>query len=114
MATLNEQAKKYTDKILAAIRQDNFQTLIRITPYDFKRSATFEVLQVIRNEINGLVYEETNKPLSDTDKSELYRKISEQLRLPSYRQLSERVIIKATSDDGLTDLIDAINSILGK
>lgn len=114
MATYDELSRKYVEKILNAIRQDNFQTTIRITSYDFKRSATFAVLKEIRSEINGVVYENTQRPLSDTDKNDLYRQISEKLGLPSYRQLSENKIIKATSNDDLTDLLDAIDSILNK
>lgn len=112
MATYEELSRKYVDKILAAIKQDNFQKSIRITSYDFKPSATFAALREIRSEINGLVYQETQQPISEADKSNLYKQLSEKLGLPSYRQLSENTIVKAISNDDLADLIDAVNDII--
>lgn len=112
MATYSELSKKYAQRIRSAITDDGFSRFQEVSTSKFRYSTTFDVLKEIRNEINNLVYERTQKPLSDSDKKRIYEHISRELRLPSYKYLSEQAIVKAASNDDLTDLIDAINDIL--
>ena len=112
MVTFSELSKKYAQRIRSAITNDGFNRLQEVSTSKFRSSGTFDVLKEIRNEINNLVYEENQKPLSDSDKKRIYEDISQELRLPRYKPLSEQAIVKAASNDDLTDLIDAINDIV--
>ncbi len=112
MPTYSEFSKGYAQRIRSAITNDGFAGLEKISVSRFQYSRTLAVLKEIRNEINNLVYDQTRKPLSASDKERIYEHISQELRLSSHKYLSERAIVKAASNDDLTGLIDIVNDIL--
>ena len=91
MATYNEVSKRYVQRIRVALERDGFSGTRRITNFEFRYSNTFTVLKEIRDDINDLVYEKSQKPLSNTDKQKIYEGISEELRLPSTTTLQRFV-----------------------
>lgn len=110
MATFNELAKQYTQRILAAIRQDGFSKYTKITASSLSSSKTIQELRSVRKDINELVYIEGRKPLSEADKTRIIVEIQKELHLPTQRQME--LIFEAASNDDLSDLADEIENIL--
>ncbi len=109
MPSFDELSKQYAERIRAAARLDGN---ISYTLSNITKSYLLQTLKSIKNEIDSLVYESSTRPLSIEDKNRILRDISVKLNASAYRQLSEHILIKAASNDGLSDLIDIVNQIL--
>lgn len=109
MATFNELAKDYAERIRRAIRTDNFQTLRSLSPNDLIQSNTLREAKAVKRDIDSLVYTESNKPLSEQDKNRLVQDVDQELGLPRRTQKS---LVESASNDDLADLADEIENVL--
>ena len=110
MPTINELAKRYARRILNAIERDGFSKYKKVTASSLASSATINELKAIKQEIDGLYYSETKKPISEADKLQLITEIQRELHLPSRKQME--MIFESASNDDLSDLADEIENIL--
>jgi len=110
MATFNELAKRYAQRILDAIAQDGFSEYTTITASALRASKTVQEIKTVKRNIDGLVYTETEKPISESDKTRIIIEIQKELHLPSQRQME--LVLEAASNDDLSDLADEIENIL--
>jgi len=112
MATFQELASKYAERIKAAISSDGFSSRSKLSPQDLRHSQTLREAKLIKQEIDGLVYSQSQKALTDADKRSIIEKIDGELGLPKNIQKSYH-IVEAASNDDLADLADEIENILG-
>lgn len=110
MPTFSELGKGYAERIRAALAKDGFTTSSRVSASDLIYSATLRELKAIKIDIDGLVYTESRKALTESDKGRILAEIQKQLYLPNLRQMER--MIKAASNDDLSDLADEIDNIL--
>jgi hypothetical protein len=110
MPTFSELGQSYAERIKAALAKDGFTTTSRISASDLPYSSTLRELKAIKSDIDGLVYTESRKALSESDKGRVLIEIQKQLYLPNVRQI-ERMVEFASNDD-LSDLADTIENIL--
>lgn len=110
MATFNELAQQYAQRILAAISQDGFSKYTKITASSLSVSRTIQEIKSVKSDIDSLVYTKSRKPLSEADKTRIIIEIQKELRLPSQRQME--MVFEAASNDDLSDLADEIENIL--
>lgn len=112
MATFQELARDYAKRIKEAISSDGFTSRSRISPQDLRGSRTLREAKTIKREIDGLVYTQNQKPLSDADKRNIIEQIDQELGLP--RRIEKRYhIVESASNDDLSDLADEIENVLG-
>lgn len=111
MTTLQELAKNYAKRIKDAITSDGFANQTRIKNRDFRSSKTLQEAKKIKQEIDGLVYTQSNKPLTDDDKRKIIKEIDQELGLQRNIQKSYSVVESASNDD-LSDLADEIENVL--
>ena len=95
MATINELAKKYAE---------------RLKTVDQNRCVS--EFNEIKREIDELHYERTFKSLSDDDKAKIYEGIKSELA-PSMRSFSRGVLAECANDE-LMVLIDRVLRSMGK
>lgn len=112
MATFQELAKNYAKRIKDAILFDGFTTRSRISPQDLRGSRTLQEAKKIKREIDGLIYTQSNKLLSEDDKRKIIEQIDQELGLPRNIQKSYNIVESASNDD-LADLADEIENVLG-
>jgi len=111
MATFQELARGYARRIREAIESDGFTSRARVARDQLRVSRTLREAKNINREIDELIYTESRKPLSDTDKRSIKELIDLELGLP--RGLKEGYGIESASNDDLSDLADVIENILG-
>ena len=112
MATFQELARDYAERIKGAISSDGFSDRSKVLPQDLRNSQTLREAKRIKQEIDGLVYTQSQKPLSDSDKRSIIEQIDNELGLPKNIQKSYYIVESASNDD-LADLADEIENILG-
>ena len=110
MATFNELAKQYAQRIKDSIRRDGFRLNQRITRSDIISSQTLSESKAVKREIDNLVYQNNNQPLTDVDKHRIIEQIDSELGLPK-RKLNEEFVSNASNDD-FSDMADEIENIL--
>ncbi len=110
MATINELARQYAERISKAIAEDGFSRGTEISASVLRASKTIRAIKSVKTEIDELTYTETIKPISETDKGKIVAGIQKELRLPTQRQME--IILEAASNDDLSDLADEIENIL--
>lgn len=87
MATFNELAQRYAQRILAAISQDGFSKIHKNYCIVFIGLTNNSKLKSVKSDIDSLVYTESQKPLSESDKTRIIVEIQKELHLPSQRQM---------------------------
>ncbi|SGZ09748.1 hypothetical protein [Moritella viscosa] len=110
MATFNEFARQYAQRIKDAIRRDGFRPNQRISSSDIARSYTLSEAKSVKQDIDNLVFTSTNQPLSEADKRKIVEQIDVELGLPK-RKLNEKFVSNASNDD-FSDMADEIENIL--
>ena len=101
MATLNDFAKRYANRL-------------KETP----REQRIAVLRGVQSEINELVYSGTKEKISSSDKAGIYKSIKSELKEwldieAAYAAGAGHRVIAEHSNDSLIDLINAIIDKLG-
>ena len=112
MAKFSELAVRYATRIRSSIGADHFSTATRITARDVRLSQTLAVLKEIDREINRLVSSDTNRLLTPSQRRSIYEGIAKELGLLDLT-IGES-LVKAASNDEITDLIDYIDQIIGE
>ncbi|MCG7552040.1 hypothetical protein [Pseudoalteromonas sp. Of11M-6] len=112
MATFQELARDYAKRIKDAIASDGFTSRSRISPQDLRGSRTLQEAKQVKREIDGLIYKQSKKPLSEDDKRKIIEQIDQELGLPRNIQKSYNIVESASNDD-LADLADEIENVLG-
>lgn len=112
MATFQELAKDYAKRIKDAMVSDGFTSKSKISSQDLRNSKTLQEAKQIKRDIDGLVYTQSRKPLSEDDKRKIFEQIDKELGLPKKIQKSQYIVESASNDD-LSDLADVIENILG-
>ena len=110
MPTYSTFAKQYSDRIKSAFTKDGFSVSSRVSTSSLKHSETLKELKSIKSDIDGLVYTEFGKSLSENDKNRGIGQIQKNLHLPDPIQMERRV--KPTTNDALPTLAVAIENIL--
>ncbi len=110
MPTYSALAKQYSDRIKSAFTKDGFSVSSRMSPSSLRNSATLKELRAIRADIDGLVYTEFGKSLSENDKNRVIGQIQKELRMPDPMRMEKR--IKSAKNDLLPDLAETIRNIL--
>lgn len=112
MATFPERAKDYAKRIREAIASDGFTSRSKISPQDLLNSKTLREAKDIKRAIDGLIYTQSKKPLSENDKRQIIEQIDQELGLPRKIQKGYNIVESASNDD-LSDLADEIENVLG-
>lgn len=112
MATLQGLAKGYAKRIKDAIVSDGFTSRSRIDPQDLRNSRTLQEAKKIKHEIDGLIYTQSKKPVTEDDKRKITEKIDHELGFPRNIQKIYNIVESASNDD-LSDLADEIENVLG-
>jgi len=110
MATFEDFAEQYASRIRTAIREDGFSTAARLTAQELRASRTLTALKAVDSEINGLVMSETKEPLTAEQKRRIYQGIAKELGL--FDLTIGESMVKAASNDDITDLVDYIDQII--
>ena len=110
MATIDELSRGYVQRILAAVARDGFTEYSNITTASLYQSEILTELKGINQEIEKLVYADSDKPLSPADKIKIKDKVKQILRPRSPEKIG--LIFESASNDALTNLADAIENIL--
>lgn len=110
MPSFEELAAQYASRIRVALGEDRFSTKAFLGPGDVRSSRTLAVLKTIDGEINGLVMSDTKKPLTPEQKRRIYEGIARELGLVDLT-IGE-AIVKAASNDDITDLVNYIDRII--
>lgn len=110
MATFDELAREYAQRIRTAIRTDGFTANRRPWASDVAGSRTLQEAKAVKRDIDGLVYTKNNRSLSPEDKQQIIEQIDRELGLPK-RIIGEGFVNKASNDD-FSDLADEIENIL--
>jgi hypothetical protein len=114
MTTFNEHAQRYAQRyaqrILEAIAKDRFSTYTKITASALYASKTIQEIKSVKRDIDALVYPETRKPSSESDKRRIIVEIQKELNVPTQRQMES--IFETASNDDLSDLADEVENIL--
>jgi len=112
MASFQELARQYAKRIREAINADGFNSRSKVSPKDLQGSETLAEAKRVKRDIDGLVYTQSRKQLSEQEKRKLIKQIEEELGLPQNIQKSHNIVESASNDD-LSDLADEIENILG-
>lgn len=110
MASFNELAKAYANRIRQAIRSDGFIPERTITGTSVQRSETLKEAKLVKREIDNLVYTKSNQALTPQDKKLIIEQVDQELGLPK-RIVEKSFVINASNDD-FSDLADEIENIL--
>ncbi len=110
MPTYSALAKQYSDRIKSALTKDGFTVSSRISPSSLRNSATLKELRAIRTDIDGLVYTEFGKSLSENDKNRVIGQIQKELSMPDPMRMEKQV--KSAKNDLLPELAETIQNIL--
>jgi len=109
VATFQELAKQYADRIRKAIQADNFSRIRSLSSFDVMGSETLRETKAVKRDIDNLVYTDSRKPLTEQDKDRLVKDIDQELGLPRRIQKS---LVESASNDDLADLADQIENVL--
>ncbi|WP_010605706.1 hypothetical protein [Pseudoalteromonas maricaloris] len=112
MATFQELARNYAERIRSAIASDGLSNRTKVYADDLRGSNTLLEAKRIKREIDSLVYSGSNTPLSEADKRDILERLNQELGLPTHRQKSFGIVESASNDD-LADLADEIENVLG-
>lgn len=112
MAIFQELARDYAKRIKDAIASDGFTSRSKVSPQGLRNSRTLQEAKKIKREIDGLIYTQSKKPLSEEDKRKIIEGIDQELGLPKNIQKSYHIVESASNDD-LADLADEIENVLG-
>ena len=110
MATFQELARDYAERIRKNIELDRFSGYYKIPVESIRNSRTLQEAKAIKREIDQLVYINSNLPLSESDKDAIKGLIDRELGLP--QNLLKSYAIESASNDDLADLADAIENVL--
>ncbi|PHR68283.1 hypothetical protein [Alcanivorax sp.] len=110
MASFNELAKEYAQRIKQAIKRDGFSHGRKITGSNVQGSETLREAKAIKRDIDNLVYTSSNQPLTPQDRKRIIEQIDRELGLPK-RIIEEGFVTNASNDD-FSDLADEIENIL--
>lgn len=110
MPTYQELAQRYAERLQSAIREDGFTRVTTLSEAQLRSSATLRALKKIKDDIDGLVVEDTGESLSESNKWQMYRLIAEELGLS--RDAPLRKSAMSASNDDLADLVNDVEALL--
>lgn len=109
MPTYEEFYKQYARRIRDAILRDGFN-IYSITALQLRGSFTLSELKAIQREIDGLVYEGSDRHLSYEDRDRIYHGLSQELGFANLQY--SKVLCKSASNDELTELVKIVEIVL--